>query len=62
MKNIVKFVLIFGLLGLAFANPMPQEAIEEDQTPMPMPVSIRFYRSGFLKEDQNHSLNSHPKD
>ena len=40
LKNNLKLVLLFGFFGLAFANPMPQEAKEEDQKPMP--VSIRF--------------------
>merc|ERR1712113_488356 len=35
MKKIVKFILLSGLLGFAFSNPLPQEAKEEDQKPMP---------------------------
>ena len=40
MNKIVKFILLSGLLGFAFSNPLPQEAKEEDQKPMP--VSIRL--------------------
>ena len=47
-KNIVGFILLFGLHGLAFGNPMPQEADpmpqEAKEDEKPMPVSIIFRR------------------
>ena len=52
-KNIVGFILLFGLLGLAFANPLPQEADPMPQeakeaADKPMPVSIIFRLMTFI--------------
>ena len=51
-KNIVGFILLFGLLGLAFANPLPQEADpmpqEAKEADKPMPVSIIFRLMTFI--------------
>ena len=51
-KNIVGFILLFGLYGLAFANPLPQEADpmpqETKETDKPMPVSIVFRLMTFI--------------